>query len=72
MPEESTERSQPLEQGAEKKALSSADAQAARNASAADVNEAQSTNSNKFESMTKLPTIKDGMCLEDAQAVFWN
>lgn len=70
MPEEQIERSQPVEQGAEKKALSTPDAQAARNASAADVNEVQSTNPNKFESMTKLPTIKDGMSLESAQAEF--
>jgi hypothetical protein len=70
MPEEQIERSQPVEQGAEKKALSTPDAQAARNASAADVNEVQSTNPNNFESMTKLPTIKDGMSLESAQAEF--
>lgn len=53
-----------------KKALSNADAQAARAASAADVNEVQNTNPNKFESMTQLPTIKDGMSLEAAQSEY--
>lgn len=70
MPEEQTERSQAVEQGAEKKALSTADVQAARTASAADVSEVQSTNPNKFESMTKLPTIRDGMSLDEARESF--
>ncbi len=70
MPEEKAERLQPIEPGAEKKALGTADAQAARNASAADVNEVQSTNPNKFESMTKLPTIKDGKSLTDTEAEY--
>jgi hypothetical protein len=70
MPEEKIEQSQPLDQGAEKKALSTADANAARNASASQVSEVQSTNPNKFESMTQLPTIKDGMSLEEAQQSF--
>ncbi len=70
MAEEHAELSQPLEQGAEKKALNTADAQEARNASADKVNKVQSTNPNKFESMTKLPTIKDGMSLDEARESF--
>jgi|GEM_PF-2687556 len=67
MPEEQTERSQPVEQGAEKKALSTADAQAARTTSGSEVKEVQASNPNKFESMTELPTIKDGKSLEEHQ-----
>lgn len=67
MPEDKAEQSQSVEHGAEKKALSTHDAQAARTASAANVNEVQSTNPNKFESMTMLPTIKDGKSLEEHQ-----
>lgn len=70
MAEETTERSHPLENDAEKKALGAPDVQKARTASAADVDEVQSTNSKKFESMTKLLTIKDGMSLDKAQAEF--
>lgn len=70
MPEEQTERSQTIEQGAEKRALQTVDAQAARNASGSEVKEVQSTNPNKFESMTMLPTIKDGKSLADAKAEY--
>lgn len=70
MSEDTTERSQAVEEGAEKKALSTADANAARNASASEVKDIQNTNPNKFESMTNLPTIKDGKSLTDAKAEY--
>lgn len=68
MSNEKTERTQQPDQGAEKKALRTADANEARNASAADVREVQSKNPNKFESMTELPAIQDGKSQADKQA----
>jgi hypothetical protein len=67
MPEDKLEQSQPVETGAEKKALSTADASAARNASGSEVKEVRSINPNKFESMTQLPIVKDGQSLADAE-----
>lgn len=70
MPDEKHERLQSDETGAEKKALENADAQAVRTASAAEVSEVQNANPNKFESMTELPTIKDGASLDEARESF--
>lgn len=70
MPEENLEQSLPRDQGAEKKALSTADASAARNASGSEVKEIQANNPNKFESMTELPTVKDGKSLADAESEY--
>ncbi len=49
MPEEQTEKSQPVEQGAERKTLSTPDAQDARNAEAGQVRAAQDLNQNKHD-----------------------
>ena len=70
MPEEQTERSKPVETGAEEKALNTPDVQGARNATASQLGEVQSANPNKFESMTELPTVKDGVSLEQARESF--